>query len=138
MANLTVTASAVALARASQSQVVQKPAAVAITAGQPVYEDSNGKWALAIGTGAGTARAFGIAINGATVAGQTVSVATTGALMDLGNALSALAMDAAVYVSDTAGTLADAAGTNSFIVGRVTSAWAATSADKLLLVTAAK
>lgn len=54
-----------------------------------------------------------------------------------GFALSALAYWAAVYASDTDGTLADAAGTVSKIVGRVIPATATTTGtafDKLLLV----
>jgi hypothetical protein len=54
--------------------------------------------------------------------------------IDIGDALSALAYDADVFLSDTDGTLATTAGTVSKIIGTVVPAWGATTADKLLRV----
>lgn len=135
MADLSLTAAKVALVEGDVTGWT-KPAAAAITAGQTVQQDTNGKWALADASTSGGARAYGIALK-SVAAGQALTAAGPACLVDLGDALAALAYDAAVYQSDTAGALADAAGTTSFIVGRVFSGWAATTADKLLRVGAA-
>jgi hypothetical protein len=59
------------------------------------------------------------------------------ALVDLGNALDALAFDAAVYVSDTDATIADTVGTVSRKLGDVVPAFGHSGAtpDKLLSLT---
>jgi hypothetical protein len=55
--------------------------------------------------------------------------------LDVGNALSALTYDDDVFLSDTDGTLADAAGTVSKIVATVVPGYAAIATyDKLLRV----
>lgn len=112
------------------------PAAVAITAGQTIKFDTAGKWILADASDiAGLGLRCALAIR--TVA---ISEALTGlyqGVVDLG-ALStdfaALAFDAGVYASDTAGGLDTAAGTVSRLVGTVVPGWASTTADKLLRV----
>lgn len=83
-------------------------------------------------TSAAEARRGGILISDG-VAGQAVTVVKRG-IVDVGNALSALAYDQDVYLSDTDGKLADAAGTTSVVVGKVVPGWNATTADKLLCV----
>lgn len=65
--------------------------------------------------------------------GKAITVVRDG-LLDVGEALSGLAYGAAVYLSDTDGTLADAAGTVSVIAGRVEPGWGSTTSDKLLRV----
>ena len=55
-------------------------------------------------------------------------------VVDVGDALSGLDFADSVYVSDTDGTLADAAGTVSKVAGTVVPGWATTSAEKLLRV----
>jgi hypothetical protein len=62
----------------------------------------------------------------------TIVLAGSGAIIDLGDALDALAFNAPVYVSDTDGKIADSAGTEEKIIGRVVPGWNATTADKLL------
>ncbi len=99
----------------------------------PVRFDAAGKLLKANGTTTTTAAFEGIATVKSTRAGQAVTVIREG-LVDVGNALSALAIGAAVYLSDTDGTLADTAGTVSTIVGRVVPGWGALTADRLLLV----
>lgn len=88
-----------------------------ITAGQAVYTD--GTTGTALPTNAATSGKFhfkGIALE--TVgAGQAVDVIEEGFVG--GFDLSALAYSAAVFLSDTAGLLATAAGTNSMQVGEV-------------------
>lgn len=111
------------------------PAAEAITAGAPVRLDtSTGKFTNANGTTTGEARVFGIATR-TVAAGEALTVVRKG-ILD-GFALSGMNYDAAVYLSDTDGRLADAAGTVSTVVGRVvpgTSVTLGTSYDKLLFV----
>lgn len=132
MANLTVVA-----AKVAPVQILEKftgPAAEAITKGQYVrYNVTNGKIELGNGTLAAEARAGGIAIEGASVAGVTVTAVRKG-LIDVGDALDALTYDDDVFLSNTDGVLADVAGTVSTIIGTVVPAWGATTADKLLRV----
>lgn len=109
-------------------------AATAIVAGAPVYIDANGKWAVGDGSAAPTARIYGVALK-TVAAGEALTAVKTGTLD--GYALSALAYDAPLYLSDTVGLLADAAGTVSVVVGRVVPANAVslgTAPDKLLEV----
>ncbi len=92
-------------------------AAVDIQAGQPLYIDANGKANLADGNGTAPANTYvGIAMQ-TVKAGQDVDAAWDGDVA--GFDLSGLAYGAALYVSNTAGELADAAGTTSLLVGRV-------------------
>lgn len=132
MANLTVVA-----AKVAPVQILEKftgPAAEVITKGQYVrYNVTNGKIELGNATLAAEARAGGIAIEGASVAGVTVTAVRKG-LVDVGDALDALTYDDDVFLSNTDGVLADVAGTVSAIVGTVVPAWGATTADKLLRV----
>lgn len=110
------------------------PAAEAITAGAPVRIDtSNGKFTNANGTTTGEARVWGIATS--TVAAGGTLTAVRNGIMDGFNF--SQAYDAAVYLSDTDGRLADAAGTVSVVVGRVipgTAVPLGTAYDKLLSV----
>lgn len=111
------------------------PAAEAITAGMAVRIDtSTGKFTKANGSSAGEARIYGIAVR-SVASGFPVTAVRKG-VMD-GYDLSGLAYDAAVYLSDTDGTLADGAGTTSVTVGRVipgTSEALGTANSKLLFV----
>jgi hypothetical protein len=112
------------------------PASVTILAGQTINLTSTGLWELAAATSAG---ALGLRTAVAThnaVAYEALTGLYKG-ILDLGIASSdfqALAFDAAVYASDTAGGLDTAAGTVTRIVGTVTPGWANTTADKLLRV----
>lgn len=87
-----------------------------ITAGQAVQESSTGKWTLANATTAALARNAYVATR-TVKSGESVTAVREG-LLD-GYDLSGLAYNAPVYLSDTAGTLADAAGTVSHIMGYV-------------------
>lgn len=112
------------------------PALVDLTAGEVVIIDpTTGKLTAARGTTAPLARAYGITLR-AVKAGYGVTVVRNG-ILD-GFDLSALAYDAPLYLSDTAGgILATAAGTVSLVVGRVvpgTSTLLGTAYDKLLEV----
>lgn len=131
-----------ALATANKIDVVvpivqfDAPAGEAITAGEPVrFDTTTGKFVAALGTTAPNARIFGIALK-TVPAGMGLTVLRKG-ILD-GYVLDALAYDAAVYLSDTAGgKLASGAGTVSTVVGRVVPGFATTTgtaADKLLFV----
>lgn len=109
------------------------PAVEAITVGQWVRIDpSTGKIALGNATTEAEAAQGGIALHAA-AAGEAVTVLRQG-LVDIGDAMSSMNYGALVYLSDTDGTLADATGTTTKVVGEVASAWGSTTADKLLRV----
>ncbi len=119
MADLALTATQIAPAFSHNSPaqpfVNTVIAAASITAGQAVYIDSNGKADLADASAAGTATALGIALE--TVgAGQEVDVLRRGHVYGF---TITQAYSATIYLSDTAGALADAAGTVSKVMGYV-------------------
>jgi hypothetical protein len=114
MADLVVVAASVGSAHSDSTQT-DMIAAVALTAGQIVYRDANGKADLADASAAGTAGARGIALNAAGI-GQVVGVLTDG---EVSGFTISQAYDAPIFLSDTAGALADAAGTVSVAVGNV-------------------
>lgn len=133
MANLSITAADVTPALVFE-QLPAGPTDEALSAGEAIkINTSTGKYTPANGTDAAEARAIGLALTTATYAGQAITVIKKG-IVDVGDALDGLNYDQAVYLSDTDGTLADAAGTVSVVVGRVVPGWGATTADKLLLV----
>lgn len=104
-----------------------------IVAGAPVRIHTDGKWTNANGTSAGEARVWGIATASA-AAGVPVTAVRRGILDGF---TFSQAFDAAIYLSDTDGRLADAAGTVSTVVGRVVPGTATTlgaTYDKLLSV----
>jgi hypothetical protein len=120
MADLTVTAANVGLTypEKAASFVYSHPCAVAITAGQVCFLNTSGALALADGSAAGTALPHFIALESGG-AGEVIRVAEEAIVsgftisQDIGDTL---------YVSDTGGALADAAGTAEAIAGRVTCA----------------
>lgn len=129
----------IALATASKVEVVESieqmtlPAAEAITAGAPVRIDTNGKFTNANGTTSAEASVYGIATKTAP-AGFGLTAIRRGVLD--GFTFSG-AYNVAVYLSDTDGRLADAAGTVAARIGWIIPAWSqalGTAADKLLLV----
>jgi len=135
MSAITYTASQVRVVEVTE-QSNPAPAAVAINALQPIKYDTNGKWILA-----DASDIAGLGLRCA-VATRTVAIGEplTGlyqGIMDVGlgsTDFQALAFDAGVYASDTAGGLDTAAGTVSRLVGTVIPGWANTTADKLLRV----
>lgn len=130
----------IAVATADKVSVVESiiqmtlPAAEAISAGSAVRLDTTaGTFTNSNGTTAPEARIYGIATR-TVAAGEAVTAIRKG-VMD-GYTLAG-AYDSAVYLSDTDGRLADAAGTVSTAVGRVipgTATTRGTSYDKLLFV----
>lgn len=127
MADLTIT-------KARQVEVIQQftgPAVEAIAVGQRCrFDVTTSKIALGNATVAAEARRGGIATNAAAI-GESVTIINQG-IVDVGEALAALDFGALVYVSDTDGTFADAAGTVTVIAGQVVPGWGSTTADRLL------
>ena len=102
--------------------------------GDAVRIDTNGKWTGSNGSTTTENRIYGILVS-KDPAGA-VGTAIRKGVID-GFALTALAYDAIVYLSDTDKTIADSAGTVSTIVGRVipgTATTLGTAYDKLLFI----
>lgn len=118
MADLTVTAAQVGMLDPQKCETWNFRAGATITAGQAIYQNSSGRGDLADASVAGTAGFRGIALNGGG-AGQAITVLKKGAVYGFG--VSGLAYDLEIFLSDTAGALADAAGTVSTHAGRVVS-----------------
>lgn len=116
MAAIALTAAQISTPYPNKTEIYSLTAAVAITAGQAVYTNSNGLAALADASAASTLVDVGIALEAAGV-GQAVSVLYDG--FCAGFTVSSLAVGALAYVSDDAGALADAAGTVNKVIGRV-------------------
>jgi hypothetical protein len=113
MADIAVTAASIAEYNAVgyQNVIRSRQAAVAVTAGQAVYYDTNGK-ANPVDADSTTlgARAFAGIVLETKAAGETVRVLEDGWVY--GFTLTSQAYGASIYVSATAGALADAADTN--------------------------
>lgn len=116
MSDLTLTAAQIAPVNENAYEAWTLIAAATITAGQAVAVDSNGLAALADASTAAQNNVRGVCIIGGG-AGQAVTILVQGSVY--GFDLSGLAYDAAVYLSNTAGALATAAGDVSAVVGRV-------------------
>lgn len=111
------------------------PAEEAFSAGEAIrLNTSSGKLTPGNATSDAEARIIGVAIKTANVANEAVTIVKKG-LLDVGNALTSVDYDAALYLSDTDGTIATgSSGTTTKVVGRCVPAWGYTTADKLLLV----
>lgn len=134
MANLTI--SACHLVKGDDEHMLTLPASVDIAAGQAVRPDAaSGKWVLALATSAANAGDTHVALT-TVKAGEPLTAVKSSCVLDVGEALAALSFGAIVYLSDTAGTLADSAGTVSTVMGKVIPGWAYTTPDKLLRVNA--
>lgn len=131
MAAITVTAAQVAPLFVHQTEIYSLEAAEAITKGQAVYVNANGKAALADASDAGTLILAGIALDAAG-AGQAVSVLKRGFVAGFG--VSGMTQGDAVYISDTAGGLDTGAGTVSKVIGRVAPVNQAGNIQKALYV----
>lgn len=116
MADLTVTAAQVGVVNPDLAVTKEAILAEAATAGQPLYLTASGTYGLADANAAGKQQVRGLALE-AGGAGQAVTMLEVGEVY--GFTLSGLAYDDLVYLSDTAGKLADAAGTMTVQCGRV-------------------
>jgi hypothetical protein len=115
MADLTVTAAQVSPIFPRFAEIYPFVAAETITAGQAVYLTTAGKVGVADANASGKQQSRGIALNGGG-AGQAIDVLKKGHVAGF---TVAQAYDAQLFLSDTAGALADAAGTMSVPIGRV-------------------
>lgn len=107
-----------------------------IDAGQSIHEDANGNWVRTTAANAAGAAAPYISARKARLGDGLTGIRI--GVFD-GYDLSGLAFNAPVYLSNTLGELADAAGTVAVVVGRVTSVRATTFGsvpDKILKVVA--
>lgn len=118
MTAITIASTGVREVFADKNDVFDMIATEAITAGQPVYQTSAGKAGIADANAAGKQQVRGIALYD-TVAGKPCAILRRGYIA--GYALSGVAYDGIVYLSDTAGSLDDAAGTMTVNIGRVES-----------------
>lgn len=84
-------------------------------------------------TTATEANTQGLAVIESDRVGQAVTVVRDG-IVDIGEALAGLAAGDPIYLSNTDGTLATTAGTESVIFGRVEAGWAGLTADLLLRI----
>lgn len=116
MADITVTAAKVAAVFPQKAVIRTYIATETITQGQAMYTLTTGKVGIGDANAAGKQQFRGIALNGGG-AGQAIDVLHEGEIA--GFTVSGSNADALLYLSDTAGALADAAGTMSVVAGRV-------------------
>lgn len=118
MADIAVTAAQVARIFPDRDEAYDFIAGATITAGQPVYfSTTTGKLGVADANAGSNADQFrGIAINGGG-AGQAITVLMRGFVG--GYTLTSQSYDDPLYLSDTAGTIADSAGSVTVQIGRV-------------------
>jgi hypothetical protein len=117
MAEITRAKAQVSLVYPTKAEIMDVILTEAVEAGQPLYQLSTGKFGLADANGAGKQQIRGLALKSG-AAGQAVSMLKKGHVA--GFAVSGMNADAAVYLSDTVGELADGAGTMTVNCGRVT------------------
>lgn len=116
MADIALTSAQVRAINPDEAEFHNAEAGEALTKGDIVYFNTAGKAIKADGSAAGTANARGVAME--TVgSGQAVSILKRG--LCAGFTVAALNADVQVFISDTAGKLADAGGTVAVPAGRV-------------------
>ncbi len=131
MTALTIAAADVRVVKRADEHQHTAPAGEAFNAGQYIrWNPSTGKFELGKATTTAEVGDGHIAEKTAAI-GDPVTGLKGPCLLDVGDALSGLNYGDSVYLSDTDGTLADAAGTVSTVVGKVVPGWAG-SAKKLL------
>lgn len=117
MADISVNTGQQGRVQSGNDTVLATTANVAVTALQAGYFDATtGNLVLSDASAAGTAKFDGIIMNGAG-AGGPVTLLKEGAIFGLD--LSGMDYGDLVYLSDTAGAVADAAGTVSVVIGKV-------------------
>ena len=116
MTAVALTAAQIAPCFPDKAEIIDVIAAAAVTKGQALYQTASGTFGVADANDSGKEQFRGIALE--TVgAGQAVSMLKRGHCY--GFTVSALNGDAALYLSDTAGSLDTAAGTMTVNCGRV-------------------
>jgi len=116
MADITLTEAQIAVVYPGDALITHKVLAEAVTAGQTLCQNTSGQAAIADANAAGLQQVRYMALqNGG--AGESIRVLQHGHVY--GFDLSAQTFDDPLFQSDTAGTVADAAGTLSVPVGIV-------------------
>jgi len=116
MGDITVSTSQVGVVYPALAEIYNVKVAVDVTAGQALYQRTDGAYGLADANAAGAQQFRGVALETAK-AGGTVSMLKRGILA--GYTLGTY--DDVVYLSDTAGAFSDTVGTLEVLCGRVTS-----------------
>ena len=116
MTDIVVTAAQVGRVHPDKDECLSVQLAATVTAGQALYQTTSATFDLADANGSGTIQARGIAVEGG-AAGAWVTMMKRGWLY--GFAVSALDGDALLYLSITAGALADATGGTNVVCGLV-------------------
>lgn len=116
MADLAITAANISVIKPEDAEIVQVIVAETVTAGQPLFFDSNGKGQLADANAAGEQQARCLTLEGG-VANQSLSCLKQGFVE--GFTLTDQSFDDPIFLSDSVGVLADAAGTLEVPVGLV-------------------
>ena len=116
MADLAITVANISVIKPEDAEIVQVVVAETVTAGQPLWIDSNGKGQLADANAAGERQARSLTLE-AGLTNQSISCLKRGYVE--GFTLSSQAFDDPIFLSDTVGVLADAAGTVTVPVGLV-------------------
>lgn len=135
MALLTISADDVRVVKRSELTQLTAPAGEAINAGQYCrWNISTGKFEYGNASSSDEVGDGFIAEKSVAIGDTLTAHKGPGVILDLGSALDGLNYGASVYLGDTDGRLADAAGTVSTVVGKVIPGWAGT-AKKLLRLT---
>lgn len=132
MTDLTITVCR--LVRATESEILTRPAGEAATPGTYMRPNTTTGY-LEKGNASTTTelgQRWGLLIDDDAVVGMTSTIALPGAIVDLGSALDALAIDAPVFADTSDGILADTAGTETRQIGIVIPSFASTTVQRLL------
>lgn len=116
MADLAITVANISVIKPEDAEIVQVVVAETVTAGQPLFFDSNGKGQLADANAAGERQARCLTLE-AGLTNQSISCLKRGFVE--GFTLTDQSFDDPIFLSDTVGVLADAAGTVTVPVGLV-------------------
>ncbi|KKL89124.1 hypothetical protein LCGC14_1917830 [marine sediment metagenome] len=116
MTDLAITAANIEVIKPEDAEIVQIVVAETVTAGQPVFINSDGQGALADANASGERQARALTLQ-AGVANQSISCLKQGYVE--GFTLSSQAFDDPIFLSDTVGVLGDSAGTVTVPVGLV-------------------
>lgn len=129
MTDIALTAAQIAVVDPGNAEIVPIIAAETITAGESLFQDTDGKAQLADANASGEQQTRYLALEGAS-AGYALNALRRGRVY--GFDLDSQAYDAPIFQSDTVGVLADAAGTLEVPVGIVVGLTDGTSVTKVL------
>ena len=116
MADLAITVANIEVVKPEDAEIVQVVVAETVTAGQPIFFNSDGKGELADANAANEQQARALTLEAGN-ANQSISCLKQGYVE--GFTLTDQSFDDPIFLSDTVGVLADAAGTLEVPVGLV-------------------